>query len=139
MDLNKIKLLYLIVLFLLSGLSVFGQSLSISGKILNQSTQKPVQYASVALFKQDSLLLKGVATDSTGRFHFFNLTPDDYILSVTYMGFEPRKILVQNLSEPARVDVLLNESVLSLGEVFISASSTIKESTKYSLLFSILI
>lgn len=70
MDLNKIKLLYLIVLFLLSGLSVFGQSLSISGKILNQSTQKPVQYASVALFKQDSLLLKGVATDSTGRFHF---------------------------------------------------------------------
>ncbi len=127
MDLNKIKLLYLIVLFLLSGLSVFGQSLSISGKILNQSTQKPVQYASVALFKQDSLLLKGVATDSTGRFHFFNLAPDDYILSVTYMGFEPRKILVQNLSEPARVDVLLNESVLSLGEVVISASSTISK------------
>ena len=43
------------------------------------------------------------------------------------MGFEAKKILLQNLSESAEIDVLLNESVLSLGEIVISASSTINK------------
>lgn len=127
MDLHKTKSLYLIVLFLLSGLNVLGQSISISGNIRKQSTQEPVQYASIALLKQDSVFLKGTATDSTGRFEFSNLAPDDYVLSASCTGFEPKKILLQNLSKPVEIDVFLNESVLLLGEVVVAASSTISK------------
>ena len=56
-----------------------------------------------------------------------NLSPNDYVLSVSCMGFEPKKILLQNLAETVEIDVFLNESALSLGEVVISASSTISK------------
>ena len=127
MDLNKKHLLYLIVFFLFINLNASGQSNSVSGKILNQSTKEPVGYASIALFKQDSVFLKGTTADSIGRFGFTNLISDDYVLSVSCMGFEAKKILLQNLSESAEVDVFLSESVLSLGEIVVSASSTISK------------
>lgn len=127
MDLNKKHLLYLTVFFLFLSLNASGQSNSISGRVLNQNTKESVEYASVVLFKQDSVFLNGTTADSIGRFVFTNLTSDDYILSVSCMGFEAKKILLQNLSESAEIDVLLNESVLSLGEIVISASSTINK------------
>ena len=131
MDLNKKHLLYLTVFFLFLSLNASGQSNSISGRVLNQNTKESVEYASVVLFKQDSVFLNGTTADSIGRFVFTNLTSDDYVLSVSCMGFEAKKILLQNLSESAEIDVLLNESVLSLGEIVISASSTINKGEFY--------
>lgn len=127
MDVNKKHSLYLIVFFLFISLNASGQSNSILGRIFNQSTKEPVGYASVALFKQDSVFFKGATVDSIGRFAFTGLTSDDYVLSVSCMGFEAKKILLQNLSESVEIDVFLNESVLSLGEIVISASSTISK------------
>lgn len=127
MDLNKKHLLYLIVFFLFISLNASGQSNSISGRILNQNSKEHIGYASVVLFKQDSLFLQGMTADSVGRFAFTNLTSDDYVLSVSCMGFEAKKILLQNLSGSVEIDVFLNESVLSLGEIVISASSTISK------------
>jgi hypothetical protein len=127
MDLNKKHLLYLIIFPLFWNLNAFGQSINISGRILNQNTQEPVEYASIVLSKQDSIFLKGTVSDSIGRFEFINLSPNDYVLSASCMGFEPKKILLQNLSESVEINVFLNESILSLGEVIISASSTISK------------
>ncbi|WP_368128954.1 carboxypeptidase regulatory-like domain-containing protein, partial [Bacteroides faecis] len=115
MDLNKKHLLYLIVFFLFGNLNAFGQSINISGRILSQGTQDAVEYANIVLFKQDSIFLQGTTSDSIGRFEFMNLSPNDYVLSVSCMGFEPKKILLQNLAETVEIDVFLNESALSLG------------------------
>lgn len=98
MDLNKKYLLYLTVLFLFGNLNAVGQSINISGRILSQSTQETVEYASIILFKQDSIFLQGTASDSIGRFEFMNLSPNDYVLSASCMGFETKKILLQNLA-----------------------------------------
>ena len=127
MDFNKARLLYLIVFFLYSGLSVSGQSIHVSGRVLQQNTQTPVEFANVVLFKQDSVFLKGTTTDTIGRFEFENLPTDNYVLSVSCLGFETKRILIQNLTESAQIDVYLNENVLLLGEVVISASSTINK------------
>ena len=93
MDLNKKHLLYLIVFFLFGNLNAFGQSINISGRILSQGTQDAVEYANIVLFKQDSIFLQGTTSDSIGRFEFMNLSPNDYVLSVSCMGFEPKKIV----------------------------------------------
>ena len=127
MDLNKKHLLNLTTFLLFCNLSTWGQSINISGRVLNQSTQKTIEYANVMLFNPDLVFLKGVTTDSIGIFEFTNITSDNYILSVSCMGFEIKKILLQNLSEPVEVDVYLNESTLLLEEVVISASSTISK------------
>lgn len=71
--------------------------------------------------------MKGTTTDTIGRFEFENLPTDNYVLSVSCLGFETKRILIQNLTESAQIDVYLNENVLLLGEVVISASSTINK------------
>lgn len=127
MDLNKKQAIYLIVFFLLSVVNAFGQSIHLSGRILQQKKQTPVEFATVILFRQDSVFLKGTTTDSIGRFEFENLQMENYVLSVSCLGFETKRILIQNLAESAQIDVFLNETILSLGEVVVSASSTISK------------
>ena len=127
MDLNKKHLLYLIVFFLFLSLNAFGQSNNITGRILDQSTKEPVEYANVTLFRQDSVFIEGTVSDTIGRFGFTNLISDDYVLLISYMGFETKKILLQNFSESVEIDVFLSERMLSLDEIVISASSTISK------------
>jgi hypothetical protein len=125
MDTNKKCFLLLILFFLFIAFNVSGQQLSVSGRVQTQNTHIPVKYASVILSKQDSIFLKGTTTDSIGIFGLNNLSADSYILTVSCMGFEQKKILIQNLSESTHIDIFLNESVLSINEVVISASSTV--------------
>lgn len=104
MDLNKKQAIYLIVFFLLSVVNAFGQSIHLSGRILQQKKQTPVEFATVILFRQDSVFLKGTTTDSIGRFEFENLQMENYVLSVSCLGFETKRILIQNLAESAQMD-----------------------------------
>lgn len=127
MDLNKKHLLYLIVFFLFLSLNAFGQSNNITGRILDQSTKEPVEYANVTLFRQDSVFIEGTVSDTIGRFGFTNLISDDYVLLISCMGFETKKILLQNFLESVEIDVFLSERMLSLDEIVISASSTISK------------
>ncbi len=127
MDLNKKHLLYLIVFFLFLSLNAFGQSNNITGRILDQSTKEPIEYANVTLFRQDSVFIEGTVSDTIGRFGFTNLISDDYVLLISYMGFETKKILLQNFLESVEIDVFLSERMLSLDEIVISASSTISK------------
>lgn len=127
MDLNKKHLLYLIVFFLFLSLNAFGQSNNITGRILDQSTKEPVEYANVTLFRQDSVFIEGTVSDTIGRFGFTNLISDDYVLLISYMGFETKKILLQNFLESVEIDVFLSKRMLSLDEIVISASSTISK------------
>ena len=127
MDLNKKHLLYLIVFFLFLSLNAFGQSNNITGRILDQSTKEPVEYANVTLFRQDSVFIEGTVSDTIGRFGFTNLISDDYVLLISHMGFETKKILLQNFLESVEIDVFLSERMLSLDEIVISASSTISK------------
>lgn len=75
MDLNKKHLLYLTVFFLFLSLNASGQSNSISGRVLNQNTKESVEYASVVLFKQDSVFLNGTTADSIGRLYLQTSLP----------------------------------------------------------------
>lgn len=128
MDLNKKHLLYFITLLLLfPGMDMFGQSVAISGRILNQDSRKPVEYASVAIFREDSLFVKGAVTDSVGRFDLPDIEPDDYLLSVSCLGFDPKRVLIQNLMESTEIDILLKENIMLLDEAVVSASSTISK------------
>lgn len=95
MDLNKKHLLYLIVFFLFLSLNAFGQSNNITGRILDQSTKEPVEYANVTLFRQDSVFIEGTVSDTIGRFGFTNIISDDYVLLISHMGFETKNLIAK--------------------------------------------
>jgi hypothetical protein len=71
----------------------------ISGILQDESSKQPVEYASVAIYKQkDSTLLAGVITDAKGRFLFQNLVPGKYYLKASFIGYEEKMIPSINIS-----------------------------------------
>lgn len=78
-------------------------SIKVSGKALDAVTNKPVEYASVVLLhKPDSSVAYGMYTASNGSFSFATVPPGDYVLRITFMGYDKlEKALSVTSSKPA--------------------------------------
>ncbi|NIG53999.1 outer membrane beta-barrel family protein [Chitinophaga sp. Cy-1792] len=88
------KHLSLLLVLLLLLCNVYGQTtapqpLKISGKIVDLTTTKPVEMASVVLLNStDSSVVTGMYTNATGNFSFNNVAPGVYVIRVTFMGYQ---------------------------------------------------
>lgn len=73
-----------------NGLAQSGNNTTkISGKALDAGTNKPVEFASVVLLhKPDSSVAYGMYTATNGGFSFAAVNPGDYVLRVTFMGYD---------------------------------------------------
>jgi len=99
-----------LIFFGVLAFSSFGQS-QIRGKVLDQLSQAPLEFASVAVYQiGDSALVEGSITDVEGEFLIGGLAPGSYFLKVSFVGF-------RTLTNPA-FDLAKNEKrdlgVLSL-------------------------
>ncbi|MGY3212664.1 hypothetical protein ACVW2L_001717 [Mucilaginibacter sp. HD30] len=60
----------------------------VSGKLLDQKGE-PAPFATVMLLKaQDSTMVKSALSDDSGNFVFDQLSDNEYIISITYMGYQ---------------------------------------------------
>lgn len=87
---QPIKLILLLILGLpLSRLPLRGQTKSpgtVAGSVINDTGQ-PVGFATVTLLKvRDSSLVKGVITDTAGRYLFTQIPPGQYLVAVSMIG-----------------------------------------------------
>lgn len=65
------------------------QQAEILGKLIDDQTGKPVEYASVALLKStDSTVVTGMLSKGNGDFDFRNIAPGKYILKIYFIGYE---------------------------------------------------
>lgn len=79
---------FLLVALSLITFTVKGQT-TISGRILDRGTQKPVPYVSVALYRlPDSVAVGGAITDTTGQYRIPNTQAGDYILRTFFVGYK---------------------------------------------------
>ncbi|SHL63757.1 Outer membrane receptor proteins, mostly Fe transport [Chitinophaga jiangningensis] len=63
--------------------------LKITGKVVDLSTTKPVEMASVVVLNSsDSTVVTGMYTNATGNFSFNNINPGIYVLRITFMGYD---------------------------------------------------
>jgi len=84
---------------------------SISGKIVDATTQSPLGFVNVAIYKQNSKVpVTGITTDAGGNFTIPSVASGKYILRVSYVGYNPLGLPL-NLSEAP-----LNLGVLKLVE-----------------------
>ncbi len=86
--------IFLLVIFLLLSLSVFAQKFSIKGN-LKDSAQVVIPVATIMLLSPtDSSLVQFTSADDLGAFNMQNISPAQYILKITSIGYET---YIQNL------------------------------------------
>lgn len=61
---------------------------TIYGKLLDAQSNKPIEYASVALLRPDSSVQTGMLSKPNGDFSFENIPLNKYILRINFIGYE---------------------------------------------------
>lgn len=120
-----IRHLLLFILILASSTS-FAQECIIQGRVLNAINNEPVPYAVVVL--KDGKVTLPTTADSLGKYRITAPRPGLYNLEVVMTGFQTYyKFEIELKPErKAEVDVSMEESQKSLGEVTISANPFIR-------------
>ena len=93
-----------------------GQSLTITGTVIDGHTKEPVSYASV-YFARSGV---GKSTDSTGQFSFVLNNFKDDTLKVSFIGFELYKIPITHAQNNQTLNIQLERGTAK-GEVVIKA------------------
>lgn len=76
------------------------------GKLVDDQSGKPVEYASVALLKQaDSSVVTGMLSKGNGDFNFENVAPGRYLLRINFIGFTTVYKNVAVTPKNAQIDV----------------------------------
>mgnify|MGYP006118292347 CR=1 FL=1 len=66
---------------------------SISGKIIDSKTGKPLEYASISLTNTSwGKIIEGTITDAKGRFNIKKIRSGKYQISVSYLGYDIQNI-----------------------------------------------
>jgi len=80
---------------------------SISGTVIDAATEKPIEFATVALIAPDSTIVNGTTTDSAGHFTIERIPTGEYKLMAAFIGYTS---LITDLNAvPARGAVLALE------------------------------
>ncbi len=88
-------------IFLLTCIFVSKLSLAqITGKIVEADDNNPLEYATVALYPQNSKsLITGVVTNVNGMFILENIKPGNYYLEASFLGFKTQKTAVFSIAK----------------------------------------
>lgn len=111
------------------GSSIVGK---ISGTLVDSITKKPLDYASVSLFRSTGKSpINGVLTDEKGNFRIDGIHPGAYKVRITYIGY-PEKFVNGIVTTDSKPDnnmgtVVLAPSQKSLKEVQITGTAGIVE------------
>lgn len=89
---------------------------SISGKVIDQETRMPVEYASIAIYSaKDSTLVTGTITDIDGNFKITGLNPGEYYIQVNFVGFEKK--------ETEKISISSRRLTVNVGEIGLKPAS----------------
>ncbi|UYQ91056.1 TonB-dependent receptor family protein [Chitinophaga horti] len=95
---------------------------AVTGKIVDGTTGKPVEYASVVLLRfADSSLLTGVYTTPDGLFTLPRIPAGDYVLRVTFMGYDKFEQKLQSDADRSLGELKLTAAGTSLAGVEIKS------------------
>ena len=103
---------------------VCAQSFSISGKISDNTTQKPIKAAQITLLAADGVSAKAaIASNEDGKFALNSLSPSSYLLRITCVGYKPTQLTLVELNKDTDLgEIPLMPDTLQLDEVMVSAN-----------------
>jgi hypothetical protein len=96
----------------------------ISGRIVQQQGNEPLEYVNIILNTEDSTFVVGLVSDQNGKFKFKNIPSGNYYIAVTYIGYISENIALRELSKSIDLgDIFVSENTTLLDEVTVTASS----------------
>ncbi|MDF9831132.1 TonB-dependent receptor [Parabacteroides sp. PF5-6] len=116
------KTLFTVLLVWSTSFSLFAAS-GIKGKVIDASSQAPVEYAHVILYSGDKVVAE-VMTDLEGGFQMTPLTVGEYTLMVRMLGYDlfTQSVLVENERVKDAGIMRLRQLEVGLGEVEVVAN-----------------
>ena len=138
------KVLMSIWVLLISTLHVFGQvtKVTISGSVKEKTSDAVLPYVNVILktATTDSTFVAGVVTDDKGIFSIGDISPGNYLLELSFVGYTSRHVplLVGRLSEFLDLgSIELEENTTTLAEVTVQGKQDAVAETMEKKVFSI--
>jgi len=117
---KKIMIIAILVPF---SLSIWAQ-VQVKGKVISAEHNNPLEFANVVLETVDSTFVSGTTTNEGGNFAFEKVTPGNYRVKVTMMGFVPTAVLLDGLRQSIDLgNISLASSTVELDQINVTASS----------------
>ncbi|WP_073229674.1 TonB-dependent receptor domain-containing protein [Pedobacter caeni] len=112
----------------------------ITATILDSVTKKPIDYATVSLMKsKDSKSVNGAVTDERGKLSLSNVSPEEYKLSIGFMGYKTKVMTVKTTPEKPDLNagaIYLSPTASNLKEVEISGQQALIENKVDKLVYN---
>jgi len=109
--------LLFILIFLIVPVILTGQTYTVSGYVIDESTGETLIGANIIVRNTE----KGAATDGNGFFRITGLSSGSYVLKVSYIGYEQKKVPV-NVGNKSMVlpEIALTPRALDLEEIVVT-------------------
>lgn len=107
----------------------------ITGRVMEEETKSALEFVTVQLLASDSLFIQGTTTDSKGNFSFDKVADGNYVVSVSYIGYETVNIAISNLAKNLNIgDIPLANSGVMLEGVTVRATPVLKKTDRQIIL-----
>jgi len=130
----------LLAICLLTGISVFAQKRTITGTVRDSAQQKPVNFASVFLYRkgQPTDPVKSTYTNASVKFTMQNIDTGSYELAVVFTGFKEvsREVTIAS-SDIELNDLVLAPSAANLQDVVVSRRKPLIEQSDDKVSFNV--
>ena len=113
------RLLFIPIFVYLFVVEVFSQTVSLRGSIIDAESGENLPFASVVLFKKDSVYFSGTTSDVVGEFLISNLTTERYRIKISFVGYETFEIVKDILSDTNLGKIKLKMETLTKKSTFI--------------------
>jgi hypothetical protein len=126
------RTLALVCMVFFSNLLFAGSNGIIKGKILDVKNQ-PIEFATATLLNSKTkTFIKGEVSNEKGEFKIDKLSPGEYLLSVTMVGYvknEFEKVVIDSKNTLVEKEIILQENVVQLATVEVTAKKKFIEQT----------
>lgn len=109
----------------------FGQQIRITGKVTDKINFNAIEFANVSLLNNDSVFIKGVNSDANGYFSINDTKADNYLISVSYLGYDTSYRKIDNPTSNNDIgEIALVPSSIALNEAVVTAQSVINKADR---------
>lgn len=121
------RLITILLALTISTVSALAQDLGIQGRVLQADGKTPLPNANIILLRMpDSSTAGGTVSGRDGRFLLDALRNGQYLLKISFVGYEPVLRDVRLRGESAALgDITLRETSISLGQVEVTGEAPI--------------